>query len=232
MSPRRRRAVLLLALALAAGGIAASRVHGRAAEIEQQIGPLVPVLAARQDIASGARVNAAALVIRQVPQRFVPADALSAPEQAIGQRAAAPVAAGGYLTAGTLASPDGDDGEAAPLSGGQRSIELPVAGALDGAGPGTRVDVLITTESRSGAGRSFLALQDVQLLALRAAGDGSRAQDGAAAHATAYATLRVNLRQAVYLTAAQSFARELRLLVRAPGDRRSAPALSVDGGRL
>ncbi len=32
------------------------------------------------------------------------------------------------------------------------------------------------------------------------------------------ATLRVSVRQAVYLAAAQSFARELRLLVRAPGD--------------
>jgi pilus assembly protein CpaB len=229
---RRRRAVLLLALAFAAGGIAASRVHGRATEIEQQIGPLVPVVAAHQDIAAGTRVSAAALVVRQVPQRFVPADALSAPEQAIGQRAGAPVAAGGYLTAGTFASPDGDRGEAAPLAHGQRSIELPVAGALDGAGPGTRVDVLITTESRSGTGRSFLALQDVELLGVRAAADGSRSQDGAAAHATADATLRVNLRQAVYLTAAQSFAREVRLLVRAPGDRRSAPPLAVDGARL
>jgi pilus assembly protein CpaB len=42
----------------------------------------------------------------------------------------------------------------------------------------------------------------------------------------------VTLRQAVYLTAAESFAREIRLLVRAPGDRRSAPPLTVDGGRL
>ena len=33
------------------------------------------------------------------------------------------------------------------------------------------------------------------------------------------ASLRVTLHQAVYLAAAQSFARELRLLPRAPGDR-------------
>jgi pilus assembly protein CpaB len=100
------------------------------------------------------------------------------------------------------------------------------------AAPGTRVDVLITTESRSGVGRTFLALQDVELLGVRAADDGARTQDGAAAHASALATLRVGLRQAVYLTAAQSFAREVRLLVRAPGDRRGAPPLAVDGGRL
>jgi pilus assembly protein CpaB len=102
--------------------------------------------------------------------------------------------------------------------------------ALATAPPGTRVDVLITTETRSGTGRSFLALQDVELLAVRE--PDAEPQDGAAATATAIATLRVRLREAVYLTAAESFARELRLLVRAPGDRRSAPALSVDGGRL
>jgi pilus assembly protein CpaB len=234
MNPRRRRALLMLALAVVAGGIAASRVSGRAAEVEAQVGSLVPVLVARQDVAAGNRVKAGTLAIRQVPERFVPADALSAPEQAVGRRARAPVAAGGYLTAGTFASATGSAaGEPAPLARGQRAIEIPVAGgqALADAAPGTRVDVLVTTETRSGAGRTFLALQDVELLGVRAAGD-SRTQDGAAARATALATLRVNLRQAVYLTAAQSFAREVRLLVRAPGDRRSAPALEVDSGGL
>jgi pilus assembly protein CpaB len=36
------------------------------------------------------------------------------------------------------------------------------------------------------------------------------------------ATLRVTVRQAVYLAAAQAFAREIRLLARAPGDHRIA----------
>jgi pilus assembly protein CpaB len=41
----------------------------------------------------------------------------------------------------------------------------------------------------------------------------------------------VTLRQAVYLTAAQSFAREIRLLPRAPGDRaRGDQGISVDAG--
>ena len=233
---RRRRAALLLALALAAGGIAASRVSGRAAEVERQVGPLVPVLVATSDLAAGKRVGARMLAVRQVPQRFAPPDALSSPQEALGQRLGAPVAAGGYLTAAAFAAaePAGEDGGASTQPArGQRSIELAVAGgqALSGAPPGTRVDVLVTTESRDGAGRSFLALQDVELLDVRDADAGSGTRDGAAAHATAIATLRVTLRQAVYLTAAESFARELRLLVRGPGDRRSAPPLAVDGGR-
>ena len=43
------------------------------------------------------------------------------------------------------------------------------------------------------------------------------------------ATLRVSVRQAVDLAAAGSFAREIRLLARAPGDRRRVGALSAPG---
>jgi pilus assembly protein CpaB len=127
----------------------------------------------------------------------------------------------------------------APIRRGERATEVAVAGgeALTGAPPGTRVDVIVTTESRTGgaSGRTFLALQDVELLGARAAGgDAGSATggDGAAAHATTIATLRVTLREAVYLTAAQSFARELRLLIRAPGDRHAARPLAVDAGGL
>jgi pilus assembly protein CpaB len=43
--------------------------------------------------------------------------------------------------------------------------------------------------------------------------------------------LRVSVRQAVYLAAAQSFAREIRVLPRADGDdRRGAAGLSVGEG--
>jgi pilus assembly protein CpaB len=43
------------------------------------------------------------------------------------------------------------------------------------------------------------------------------------------ASLRVNVRQAVFLAASQSFAREVRLLARAPGDdRRGSTGLTVD----
>ena len=231
---RRRRAAVLLALALVAGGTAMSRVQGREARVADQVGPLVPVLVAQGEIRAGKRVRPAMLAVRRVPQRFAPPDALAAPEQAIGQRAGAPVAAGGYVTASAFAVRDRDGaGDTVPLARGQRAIEIAVAGgeALDGAPPGTRVDVLVTTESRSGSGRTYLALQDVELLGVRPP-SGEEPQEGAGARASALASLRVTLRQAVYLTSAQSFAREVRLLARAPGDRRSAPALAVSASGL
>jgi hypothetical protein len=41
------------------------------------------------------------------------------------------------------------------------------------------------------------------------------------------ATLRVTVPQAVYLAAASAYATEIRLLTRAPGDRRATGGLSV-----
>jgi pilus assembly protein CpaB len=225
---RRRRAALLLALAVACGGIAASRVHGRATELERRIGPLVPVVMARVDIPLGTRVSAGMLAVRQVPQRFAPADSLPSPAQAVGRPIGAPVAAGGYLTDGAFAAAESERDSQAPVDGGERAIEIAVAGgeALMDAPPGTHVDVFVTDERRT-----YLALQNVELIAARAA-PADRGLDGAAAHATALATVRVTLRQAVYLTAAEGFAREVRLLARAPGDHRNAPPLAVDGRRL
>jgi pilus assembly protein CpaB len=236
---RRRRAAVLVSLALACGGLAASRVQTRASEVEAQVGQLVPVLVTRTDVRPGARLRVAQLAVRQVPERFAPRDALASPEQVAGQRVAGAIAAGGYVTAGALTVEDRAGPRGMPVRRGERSVDVAVAGGetLAGAPPGTRVDVLVTTESRSGAGggRTYLALQDVELLGARAgdaAGGGGASGDGAAAAAGTVATLRVTLKQAVYLTAAQSFAREIRLLARSPGDRRAAPRLAVQAAGL
>ena len=120
-------------------------------------------------------------------------------------------------------------------------MEVAVAGgeALAASAPGARVDVLVSTDASQGPGRTLLALEDVELLDLRPAGVGGGGAgfadpegEGAAASASAVATLRVTLRQAVYLTAAQNFAREVRLLSRPAGDRRHTGRAEVAAGRL
>jgi pilus assembly protein CpaB len=93
------------------------------------------------------------------------------------------------------------------------------------------VDVVVSTEPHAGEGRTFVALQDVELLSVRSGG-GDGETGGAKASADAVATLRVTLRQAVYLTAAQNFARELRLLPRPPGDREHGGGVAFSSGDL
>jgi pilus assembly protein CpaB len=81
------------------------------------------------------------------------------------------------------------------------------------------VDVLVTTEGRGGAdGQTQLALEDVELLGLRQGGVDGGALTTSDKPAAASATLRVTLKQAIYLTHAQNFAREVRLLPRASAE--------------
>jgi pilus assembly protein CpaB len=235
---RRRRALLLLSLALASGGLAASQVRGTVQRVEARVGAPVPVVVARRDLPPDARLAPGDLAVREVPGRYAPRDAFDTPAQAAGARTAVALPAGGYVTAGSLRGASSGRGGRA-LRRGERAVEVSVAGgealAVE-AGPGAQVDVLVSSEAGSRGGRTVLALEDVELLGLRAGGGGGRLAEGedagASAAATAVATLRVTVRQAVYLTAAQSFAREVRLLPRPPGEPRRGAGAAVSAGDL
>ncbi|MGH2847455.1 MAG: SAF domain-containing protein, partial [Thermoleophilaceae bacterium] len=99
MTPRRRRGVVLLSLALASGGLAASQVRERERSVEAKVGPLVPVVVAAREIPPDEPLRSRDLAVERVPARYVPPDALGTPGRLAGARLAVPVAAGAYLTA-------------------------------------------------------------------------------------------------------------------------------------
>jgi pilus assembly protein CpaB len=241
MRPRRRRGLLLLSLALACGGLAASQVREHERGVDAKVGPLVPVVVAARDLPPDQPLRPADLTVERVPARYLSPDALGSAGPLAGARPAVPVAAGSHVTAGLLqgATAAGEG----PLEPGERAVEVAVSGGVAGgggatagtlSGPGSRVDVLVSTRAHDGAGRSFVALEDVELLDLRPLGGAGVPVDGAMDQpaATAVATLRVTARQAVYLTAAETFAHEVRLLVRPPGDRRRTGRVAVFEGDL
>jgi Flp pilus assembly protein CpaB len=212
---RRRRGVLLLLVAALAGSMAASHVREQERAVRSQVGPLVSVVIARSAIPARTRIGAAdagsRLVVARIPSRFVPPGAIGDPLKTVGATTAIDVPRGSYLTKAALAPPR--DPRTA-LRAGERAIDVEVSGGARLAalgGPGARVDVVVTSEPRNGAPRAFVAADGAELLGLRR-GDGGHA----------VATLRVPVRQAVFLTAATSFGRDARLLVRSPGDRSSA----------
>ena len=213
---RRRRAALLGGLALLLGGLAASDVAGREAALRRDLGPTVGVVVARRALESGARLTAASLAIRRVPARYAPRGGFAQTDGLAGLRVRAAVPAGADLTATALDTGRGA-ATGAPVRPGERVADVvAVAPSLSA---GMRVDVLVTR-----GGHTTLALQDVEVLDAH----GATSADG---HARVEASLRVTLRQAVYLAAAQAFARELRLLPRAAGDRRHlAEPMSVREG--
>ena len=217
---RRRRALLLGGLALVLGGLAAFNVAGREAALERRVGGLVDVVVAREPIAAGDRVATRALAIRSVPERFAPAGTTGAPQAFVGRRAAVDIPADADLNAGMIvrdhAGPAGPD-----VRRGERVAEIVALGSPELVIPGSRVDVLVTPEPvGGGTGEAVLALEDVEVIAAAAvSAEDAPASKGSAAGPRVVASLRVTLRQAVYLAAAQDFARELRLLPRASGDR-------------
>ncbi|MGZ4202713.1 MAG: Flp pilus assembly protein CpaB [Thermoleophilaceae bacterium] len=221
---RRRRALVLLGLALLCGWLAAAGVRGREARARTGMGPLATVVVTNRDLRAGRPIAASQLGLRTVPARFLPPDALGSAADAVGARPAVALPKGSYLTAATLAG-GADQSAAGPgaLRPGERALVITASGSAGALGPpGGRVDVLVTTGTHGGRGRTYLALQDVQLLAARAGSDADHL----------VATLRLSVRQAVYLTAAQNFAQEVRLLPRPAGDRGSSAGLSTSGSQL
>lgn len=223
MRSRRRRGLLLLCLALASGGLAASQMRERERSVEARVGPLVPVLVASRDLAADSEISAGAVGLRRVPARFVPPDALGSETEVAGARTAVAVSAGSYLTAGHFRAAASAGPGGTPLARGERAVEVGVNGGegLAELSAGARVDVVVSTDSGAGGGRTFVALAGAELLGLHsdAAAAGYASEDDADPGPGALAVLRVTLRQAVYLTAADNFGREIRLLARPAGDR-------------
>jgi pilus assembly protein CpaB len=226
---RGRRALLLAGLAVLLGALAASDVASRERALDARLGPPVPVVVARTAIAAGARVEAGQLAVKQVPARFAPRGAIGTPAALVGRRVGVRIPAGGEVLAAHVAGEEEEPVPAGPdVRRGERVAEIVATGAPELVRAGGRVDVLVTRDEGAGrAGGTVLALEDVEVLAAAPA----PAAEAAAAPRVA-ASLRVTVRQAVYLAAAQAFARELRLLARAPGDRARTRGAAVTADAL
>src|SRR5262245_10997718 len=135
---RRRRAAVLLGLALLLGGLAASDVAGREAALRRAIGPTVPVVVARTPIRAGTTLTAGDLAVRRVPARYAPALAYASPAALAHARTAIAVNAGEDLTPALI-----DDGTAtaagAPVRTGERVADLVARGPAALIQPGSRV---------------------------------------------------------------------------------------------
>jgi Flp pilus assembly protein CpaB len=213
---RRGRALGFLLLALLAAAGAAAIADGYGASAVRGYGPLRPVVVLDAGIAAGRRIGphevGSALAVRRVPDRFVPPDALRAPEEALGLTARTALTAGSYLLGGQLGVLRKRGAGAARLGGGRHPVEIAVSGTdsllAGGLAPsGSRVDVVVTSEpTGAGPGRTYVAAAAVPLLALRPG------EEGAGSGGTAAATLALTKGQALRLIAAESFARKVTLL--------------------
>lgn len=224
---RRLRVLLLLALALLLGLLAASSVQRREAALDAALGPPETVLVTAVPVAAGAALADARPALRALPRRYAPPDALTDPRLLAGAQAAVALPAGAYVTRAVLRTPGVS---AVPVGPGERVAEVVARGDPAAVVAGSRVDVLVTRDAAGDRpGTTVLALEDVEVLDAAPADPAQEAAGDSQGGARVAASLRVPVEQAVYLAAAQSFARELRLLPRAADDRRRGRAgLAID----
>ena len=216
MSRRGRAAAFASAAAICAGlaaGVGAARPG-----FEGEFGELREVLVTTAPLARGQPIDKRdleAIEVRRVPASFLPPGALSDPAQLAGRRPAIALPPGSYVLAAALRLPGERRVGSPQLDRGARAVEIEVerAGALVGR-PGSRVDVIVTTEPGpgGGAGRTYVAARAVGLLALDAsavvdADDPLPSEPGAQ-----LATLALSRAEALRLIQAESFARSVRLL--------------------
>ena len=220
---RRARAVAFAVAAALCAGLAAAVTGGAGIDAETRFGALRDVVVTSRPLPAGRRLDreaiARSLELRRVPERFLPAGALSDPAQALGRAPAAAIPPGAYLLAFELATPGAGRERAPRIGAGRRPVEIAVQGAAPLAGsdaPGRRVDVVVTTEpGPTAAGRTYVAARGVGLLDLRPAGAGSGGDVLAGPESEAWiATLALTRSQALRLIHAQSFARDVRLIGR------------------
>jgi pilus assembly protein CpaB len=205
---RRRRAAVLLGLALLLGVLAASDMAGRERALRAQLAPVVGVVAARAPVAAGRPVPASALAVRRVPLRYAPRTAYRSPEDVAGRRAAVAIAAGTDLDPALLAQVD----VAAPaLRRGERALDVVALAPGGRLVPGARVDVVATADAGGGrAGATRLVLRDAEVLSAGAAPAGA----DAGGLPRVRASLRVTTGQAVDLAGVLADALQVRLLAR------------------
>jgi hypothetical protein len=201
---------MLAALAAAAGAAAIADRYG--STVARGYGPLRPVLVTSHRLPPrpiDPRVASSDLVVRRVPERFAPADALSSPAEALGLAPTSALAPGAYVSASLLRPPPRRRPASRGLGGRRSPVELTVSGAgallAEGAIQArARVDVVVSGDPLRGGAR--VAASAVPLLALRSAPEGEGPGAGA------FATLGLERAEALRLIGAESQARRLTLL--------------------
>lgn len=212
---RRRRAVVFLTLAVTCGVASAALAARYRGGVEDGYGPMRAVVVVERELEAGSRFDEAGIErsLRggEVPERFVPADALFEPDQALGAELLGAVPSGSYLLASHLREPAAKRNGG--LGRGRRPIEVGVAAAGSLARSGAesgRVDVVAAEEPGvNSQPRVVVLARRVPLLGLRRSGPQAADEDGGWV-----ATLGLRRRQSLSVIEAENFSRELRLLPR------------------
>lgn len=145
MNPRQRFGLLLAVLAcIGALGVFVA-ISRTVSDVKSEVGPLVPVLALKQNVAAYRPISPADVQTVYLPQRWASGTTVHDHSQLVGKVAATNLTAGSYVQSDMLA-------DQPALQPGEREIailidaETGVAGQIQ---PGSRVDIIATFAATS-----------------------------------------------------------------------------------
>ena len=227
MNPRQRRAVLLLALAVAGLLGVFALIVNYVSDVETQVGDKVVVL----ELAKPAKANEAItddmVIEKTVPKRWAPGAALRDRTQLVGYVAAADLEAKSVLQEGMLVTPP-------EISQGEREVAILVDAATGVAGkisPGRQVDVIASYSADDGdpqngvparAARSIDIVPGATVIAVGTPREkpANNAQEAQQAPGTVVpVTFALSKKQELRVAHAQVFAQDVRLALLRPGDQ-------------
>jgi len=239
----RHRSLLLFALALAFGALAAFGARGYIAErLEIERARLLPkqatveVVVARRDLDRGELVAPENMALREVPAEFLPGSAIRPErfEQFVGARLEQPMRSGEPLLMGAIRGADAGS-FSSRIRQGIRAMSIlvdevnSVSGMLQ---PGDRIDLLFSVRPPVAAGQppaqevTATLMQDLAVLATGRQVRASTDEGGATRHFTAI-TVEVSPEQAQQLIVAQRTGK-LTAMLRHPDDRQPLGARALD----
>lgn len=141
------------------------------AEYDKRFGSTKQVVVAKEDIAEMQTVYDTMVETKELPADFIQPDAITIPDEIIGNVAAVPIRKGQMIVKNNLLTPGPDTGIALQVAPSKRAVTIPVdevRGVAKLIRPGDRVDIFAAVDAGRGVNQRrevFTMLSDVVVLA-------------------------------------------------------------------
>ena len=162
-------------LSIAAGIFATFLLYSysqeKKAEYDKRFGSMKRVVVAKEDIAEMQTIYDTMLETVERPSEYIKPNAITIPDEIIGNVAATPIRKGQMLVKNNLLTPGPDTGISLQVAPSKRAVSIPsdeVRGIAKLIRPGDRVDIIAAIDSGKGVGQKrevTILMQDVVILA-------------------------------------------------------------------
>ena len=217
MNPRQRRGILLILVTILGAIVTFLAVLNYVQSVSSQVGPKTTVLELSKDVTELQEITAEDVTAVDVPERWVPKDAVHSLSDFEGKVTASSYSKGAVLQASMLQDPP-------QLSEGYREVTIMVDAETGVAGkvaPGSRVDVVSTIEDPNTKQQTAQVIIHNALITdvgvATKVEDESSSGDFTESEAVPV-TFSLTPEDSLKLAYAESFSKKVRLLLRREGD--------------